>query len=101
MFGLTEEARLYPCLGQVAGKPVYAPEGMVVRCRTEPVTRRGRGRWGEAREGDTRIFTEHRYIYPGDRVVTEDGEALIVRQARALRGFSRVHHMEVLAGRED
>ena len=103
MFALNERAKLYKRAGQHAGKPAYADAYSAFPCRTQPEARHTSGSKGVERSADTRVFMPASAatlaIEPGDKIVLDDGAALIVAEVQIMRGFSGVHHLEVLANR--
>ena len=101
MFGLNEKARLYRREGQRGGKPAYSEQGLLFRCRTQPVSQRVAGGTALTRAGEIKVFCEALPVAAGDRIVTMDGAGWIVKEVRVRRGLNAAHHLELLAGTED
>ena len=100
MFGLNETARLYRREGQRGGKPVYTEQGLLFRCRTQPVAQRIAGGTALARAGEIKVFCEALPVAAGDRIVTQGGAGWIVKEVRVRRGLNTPHHLELLAAAE-
>ena len=102
MLGLNERAKLYKRTGQHAGKPAYADDNLTsFSCRTQPEVQRVSSGNSVERTADTRLFMHASdatlAINTGDKIVLDDGTALIVTEVQRMRGFSSLHHLEVLA----
>lgn len=104
MFGLNERARHYKRTGQQSGKPAYAAESAEFACRTQPTRSRSLGdERGVMLSADTLVFAPRSAaafgIAPGDRL--EIGtEHFIVSEVQAMRGYAKIHHIEILAKKE-
>lgn len=100
MFGLNETARLYRREGQRGGKPMYTEQGMLFKCRTQPVRQRVAGGAALTRAGEMKVFCEALPVAAGDRIVAHDGTGWIVKEVRVRRGLNTLHHLELLAAAE-
>lgn len=99
MFGLNEMATLYRYNGQSGGKPSYAPTGTRFACRSQPTCVHSPSNGSIERTADLRIFAHVIAPSPGDRI-TIDNSAYIITEVQSMRGFSGVHHVEILARRD-
>jgi len=97
MLTLTQAAQVCRYVGQRGGRPAYAPVGTPLRCRVHPMDAREAGARGFDAGGSAMVFAECADVRPGDRLVLEDGGALIVSRVSAMRGLDRVHHLEIEA----
>ena len=103
MLALNETAYLYANLGQRNGKPAYAEHASELRCRSEPAWIHHASGSAVERVADTRIFAsasaessiqcEPR---PGDRIEL-NGRRYRIAEVQPMRGWSAIHHLEILA----
>lgn len=104
MFGLNERSRHYKRTGQQGGKPAYAAESTEFACRTQPTRSRSLSDEKSVMlSADTLVFAPGSAaalgISPGDRL--EIGtEHFIVSEVQAMRGYAKIHHLEILAKKE-
>lgn len=98
MFGLTQTATLYSYMGQHGGQPTFAEEGVEFRCRSEPASQWNASGKSVEQGASIRVFAmPDANVHTGDRIVLDDGSSVLVSEVQKLRGFSAVHHLEILA----
>ena len=130
MLALTQTARLCRYVGQRGGKPAFDTVTARLRCRVHPLEAREAeleikpapltvttGGATKAYDGTALtnseatiggfdggraalVFAEVAPVRPGDRLVLEDGGTLTVGKVSEMRGFDRVHHLEIEARSE-
>ena len=96
MLALNETAYLYASLGQRNGRPAYAAHAATLRCRSEPAWIHRASGSAVARMADTRIFACAAQAHPGDRIEL-NGRRYRIAEVRPMRGWSGIHHLEILA----
>lgn len=103
MFGLNQTATHYRRTGQQNGKPAYAASGEEFACRTQPIYSRTADNRGVTLDANVRVFAPASAaelgIETGDRLAVEN-ENMIVAEVQVMRGFTRIHHLEILAKKE-
>ena len=100
MLALNQRAVVYRRAGWRGGKPSYAEAGAPLRCRVRAKDARGAGGSGYDRTGGAMIISEGADVAVGDRIALSAGELLTVKAVRVVRGYDRVHHLEIEAAPE-
>lgn len=100
MLALNQRALVYRREGWRGGQPDYSQDGAELRCRIQAKDGRGASRGGFDRSGSAMIIAEEAAVAAGDRIRLPEGAFMTVRAVRVVRGYDRVHHLEIEAGPE-
>ena len=92
MLGLNEAAVLVRRTGFQAGKPVYAAEGALFRCRAETVRESNADARGRAGAMKVTLYVRGVSAAPGDRVEFADGSTALITRVESARGPGGEHH---------